>query len=98
MFYFLSWDPLKSILGRSLTFGLQFSGGSLRVPWLTLTEQCPLPLCSAPLATSPRLLLANSGHLMKGLVGLMVVSVSPPCSTTIKPDTWTLRRHGGLVC
>lgn len=77
MFYFLSCDPLKSILGHSLTLGLQFSDGSWRVPWLTLTERCPLPLCSAPLSASPGLLLANSGHLIKGLVGVMVVSVSP---------------------
>lgn len=36
-----------------------------------------LLLCSAPPSASPRLLLANSDHLIKGLVGLMVVSVPP---------------------
>lgn len=75
---------VKSILGSvdcicplSVTLGLRSSDGSWRVPWLTLTERCPLPFGSAPPSASPRLLLASSGHLIKGLVGLMVVSVSP---------------------
>lgn len=84
MFYFMSCDPslihirpcVLHLSTLCLTLGLRSSDGSWRVPWLTLTERCPLPLCSAPPSASPRLLLASSGHLIKGLVGLMVVSVS----------------------
>ncbi len=88
-----------------LSLGWWSNDGSSHVPWLTLTEQCPLPLrppvslllCSAPPSASPRLLLANSGHLIKGLVGLMVVSVPHMLATTTKPDTWTSgRRQGGV--
>lgn len=84
----------------SLTLVCWSSDWSLRVPWLTLTVRCPIPLCSASPSASPRLLLANSGHLIKGLVGLMVVSVPPHMLVaTTKPDSWTSgRRHWGLTC
>lgn len=51
-----------------------------------------LLLCSAPPSASPRLLLANSGHLIKGLARLMLVSVPPHAGYT-----WTLGRWQGGV-
>lgn len=50
---------------------------------------------SAPPSAFPRLLFANSGHLIKGLVGLMVVSVPPTCWLLPLNQTPGLQGGGG---